>query len=146
MIMTDAQQKFSIRRLYIKDLSFESPRGPDALIQQWQPDLHLDIHIETHPQQAHQYEVVLALTVTVKSQDKVAFVVDVKQCGVFYMDGFVADDLQRTLNIFCPNTLYPYAREVVTDLVSRSGFPQLILAPINFDALYQQRLQNQSAP
>lgn len=141
--MTDTSQQFSIRRLYIKDLSFESPNGPEVLTERWQPDLHLDIHIESYAQPEQQYEVVLMLTVTVKSQTKIAFIVEVKQSGLFYMEGFNETELNHTLNVFCPATLYPYAREVVTDLVSRSGFPQLILAPINFEVLYRQRLQNQ---
>lgn len=133
-----SQQQFFIQRFYVKDLSFEAPNTPEAFTKEWKPELNLDINTQSFALQDDNHEVVLFLTVTVKNKGKLAFLVEVKQAGIFTIKGFNDEELKHTLGSFCPSTLYPYAREVVTDVVTRGGFPQLILAPVNFEALYQQ--------
>ena len=140
-----AGAEFSIQRLYVKDLSLEVPDSPSVFLEKWEPQLHLDLSTATKAmQQDNLHEVVLTLTVTVKLAEKTAFLVEVKQAGIFSINGFPEDQLKPMLGSYCPNILYPYAREAVTDAVVRAGFPQLYLTPVNFDALYQQSLEQES--
>jgi preprotein translocase subunit SecB len=132
------EQQFAIQRIYIKDISYEAPSVPHVFQNEWKPELNLDINTKTSVIDKGIHEVVLTLTVTVKNDDKTAFLVEVHQAGIFTVLGFDEDQLKQTLGSFCPSVLYPYGREAVSDVVSRGGFPQLILAPINFDALYAQ--------
>lgn len=141
---SSTEQQFMIQRIYIADLSFEAPSGPSIFQEtEWKPEMHLDINTSSKPIQENLHNVVLALTITVKMKDKVAFLIEIKQAGIFHIKGFPEDQLKRTLGSFCPNLLYPYARAAVSKLVSDGGFPQLILSPINFDALYNQHLQEE---
>ena len=141
-----SKQEFAIQRIYTTDVSFESPTSPALLGQEWKPEMNLDLHTKSNVVEGEEdlHEVILSVTVTVKSGDKTAFLVEIKQAGIFQVKGFSDSQLQHTLGSFCPSVLYPYAREAVTDLVTRGGFPQLILAPVNFDALYAQH-QKQAA-
>lgn len=132
------EQQFAIQRIYIKDASFEAPSTPGIFKQEWKPEMHLDIHTHSETIEDNVHEVTLTLTVTVKNSDKNAFLVEVKHSGIFSIKGFTDEQLHQTLGSFCPSVIYPYAREVVSDLVSRGGFPQLVLAPVNFEALYMQ--------
>lgn len=141
---TDEQQ-FAIQRIYVKDLSFESPISPNIFSSnEWKPEMNLDINTQSAVIEGDTHEVILTLTVTVKSEDKVAFIVEVKEAGLFTISHFEDEQLHHTLGSFCPSVLYPYAREVVSDIVNRGGFPQLILAPVNFEALYAQHLKQQA--
>lgn len=135
------QPEFIIQRLYVKDLSYEAPNTPEIFRSEWKPEVNLDIQTNSSILEADTHEVILALTVTVKSGDKTAFLVEVKQAGIFTIKGIVDEALKHTLGSYCPNIIFPYAREVVADVVGRGGFPQLNLAPINFDALYAQYQQ-----
>jgi preprotein translocase subunit SecB len=137
------EQQFAIHRIYIKDSSFEAPNTPESFKQEWAPELHLDINTQSKNVDGDVFEVVLRLTATVEVDKKPAFVAEVKQAGIFELKNFVGEEQKHTLGSFCPSVLYPYAREAVTDMVSRASFPQLILAPINFEALYQQQLQQE---
>lgn len=137
-------QQFAIQRVYVKDLSFESPESPMIFTQDWKPEMGLDINTASNSVVDDNFEVILTLTVTVKSGGKTAFIVEVKQAGIFTIVGFSDEDLKHTLGSFCPSILYPYAREVVTTAVMRGGFPQLVLAPVNFEALYQQHKNKDS--
>lgn len=137
----ESKQQFAIQRVFVKDLSFEAPSTPAIFKKEWKPQLHLDLNTDSNAIEDSIYEVVLTLTVTVKSDDQSAFIVEVKQAGIFNIEGFPEEQLQHTLGSFCPSVLYPYAREVVTDVVTRGGFPQLVLAPVNFEALYAQHLE-----
>jgi len=137
-------QQFAIQRLYIKDSSFESPIAPAIFSEDWKPEMHLDIHTQSTVIEENLHEVVLGLTVTVKSEDKTAFLIEIKQAGLFAASGFPEEQLKHALGVFCPSVLYPYAREAVSAAVSRGGFPQLVLAPVNFEALYAQH-QKQAA-
>ena len=133
------QPEFAIQRLYVKDLSLESPNSPKIFLEPWEPQLHMDLATDASLILENDVrEVVLTVTTTVKIKDQVAFLVEVKQAGIFLLKGFNEEQLRHMLGSFCPNILYPYAREVVTDVVMRAGFPQLYLAPVNFDALYEQ--------
>ncbi len=142
--MTDSEQKqqggaeFAIQKIYTKDISFETPNSPDIFKQQWQPQINVDLNTNGSTLEDSVYEVVLSLTVTAKLEEKTAFLVEVQQAGIFTIKGITETDLPVMLGSFCPNILFPYAREAVSDLVTKGGFPQLLLAPVNFDALYAQ--------
>ncbi|MCC5014141.1 MULTISPECIES: protein-export chaperone SecB [Legionella] len=141
---TEAQ--FMIQRIYTKDLSFETPNTPAVFQQQWEPELTLDLNTQNTQLEEGVYEVVLSVTATVKNQKAVAFLVEVKQAGIFTIQGAAGQQLDHLLGSFCPSILFPYAREAITSQVIRGSFPQLVLAPINFDALYMQQLEeNQKA-
>lgn len=142
---SDAQSaEFAIQRIYVKDLSLEVPDSPNIFLEKWEPHLNLDLGTQTKLLSEDVHEVVLSLTVTVKLKEKTAFLVEVKQAGIFSLIGFNEEQLSPMLGSFCPNILYPYAREAVTDASVRAGFPQLYLTPVNFDALYQQHEKERS--
>ena len=138
------EQRFDIQKIYVKDVSFETPNTPAAFSQEWKPEVNLQLNSQGKSLGDKHYEVVLSITVTAKNGDKTAFLVEIQQAGVFYMDGFSEQDLGGMMGSFCPNILFPYAREAISDLVTRGGFPQLLLAPVNFDALYAEHLRQQS--
>jgi preprotein translocase subunit SecB len=130
--------EFAIQRIYVTGLSVETPNSPQIFLDQWDPEVKLDIETKASSLDKNTHEVVLTVTVTVKIKDKTAFLVEVQQAGIFSLVNFPEDQLHPMLGSFCPNILYPYAREAVTDAVVRAGFPQLYLTPVNFDALYEQ--------
>ena len=138
----EQQPQFALQRIYMKDISFESPKAPEVFQKQWQPEVKLDLNTSNKALEEGLYEVVLSLTVTVENgpegNKETAFVVEVHQAGVFLARGLAEEELHRTLGAFCPNILFPYAREAVDNLVLRGSFPPLMLAPVNFDALYLQ--------
>lgn len=133
--------QFVVQRIYMKDCSFETPNSPSIFQQQWEPELSLDLNNQHHKLEEDVYEIILSLTATVKNKETVAFLVEVKQAGIFTIKGALGEQLDHLLNSYCPNILFPYAREAVTSQVSRGSFPQLVLAPINFDALYMEKLK-----
>lgn len=144
---TEITMEFAIQRIYVKDLSFESPNSPQIFRSQWQPAVSLDINVQSNLLETNVYEVVLRLTVTVKSENTSAFIAEVEQAGIFTIQSerLPPQQLQQLLKSYCPNLLFPYAREAVSDLTTRGGFPPLYLAPVNFDALYEQHLQRAQA-
>ncbi len=138
----EQQPQFALQRIYIKDLSFESPKAPKVFKSQWQPEVKLDLNTtNTALEEEGLYEVVLSLTVTVTNGEETAFMVEVEQAGIFLIRNLDAAQLHHTLGAFCPNVLFPYARETVDNMVNRGSFPALMLAPVNFDALYAQAMQ-----
>ena len=139
------QKNFGIQKIYVKDMSFETPNSPAIFTKDWTPEINLELNTQANKLADGVHEVVLSLTVTAKLGDSTAYLAEVQQAGIFAMQGFVQEELAPMLGAFCPGTLYPYARETVTDLVARGGFPQLVLAPINFDALYAQQIQKVQA-
>lgn len=142
----NTQGKFVIHKVYVKDLSFETPSTPGIFTEtNWQPDVNIQLASQGNALDASHMEVVLTLTVTAKLQDRVAYLAEVQQAGIFQLEGFAADQMAHLQGAFCPNVLFPYAREVVSDLVVRGGFPPLYLAPVNFDALFAQHMQQQQA-
>lgn len=139
-----AEPQFKLQRIYCKDISFETPNSPAMFLGEWKPEMDLQLNTGMQELGDDNYEVVLTLTVTVKSSDKTAFLAEVHQAGIFNITGVPEEQLRPVLGITCPNILFPYAREVVSDLVNRGSFPQLLLAPVNFEALYAQHAQQQA--
>ena len=134
---------FDIRKIYIRDASVECPNSPEIFLQDLaKPEVSIDASIGTKRlEQEGYYEVVLSMTVTSKMAEKTAFLVEIQQAGVFHIDGIPASDLPLALEIACPTVLLPFAREAISDLVGKAGFPQLLLSPINFEGLFQQKLK-----
>lgn len=145
---TQAQEKqFSIQKIYTKDISFESPATPKIFTEKWEPSVDFNLATKATPIQDSMFDVTLTVTVTVKTGDTTAYLVEAAQSGIFSLAGFSEQEMGPMLGSFCPNILFPYVREVVSDLVAKGGFPQLLLAPVNFDAIYAQHAQQaQQAP
>lgn len=138
--MTSQDKKevnFQIQRLYIKDISFETPNSPKIFQEEWRPEVKLDLNSTVTELDGDFREVVLQLTVTVSLGETVAFLCQVQQAGIFIISGFSGDELAHCLGSYCPTILFPYARECISNLVCRGTFPPLNLAPINFDALLE---------
>jgi len=140
----DPEQVFEIQRVYLKDASFESPASPAIFTREFKPETNVELNAGNKKLADNIYEVVLNITVTVKVEEDVAYLVEIKQAGIFSAAGYKDEQLGHLLGSFCPNLLYPFAREAISDLVVKGGFPQMLLAPINFDALYNQHLQEQT--
>ncbi|MBC8945619.1 MULTISPECIES: protein-export chaperone SecB [Xenorhabdus] len=140
----NTEMAFQIQRVYTKDISFESPKAPQIFQQEWQPEVKLDLDTASNELVQGVYEVVLRVTVTATLGEETAFLCEVQQAGIFSIDGIEGTQLAHCLGAYCPNILFPYARECITNLVGRGTFPQLNLAPVNFDALFMNYLQQQS--
>ncbi|ALP43730.1 protein-export chaperone SecB [Aeromonas schubertii] len=134
------QPEFHIQRVYVKDVSFEAPNTPHIFQKEWQPEVSLDMDTKTNMLAESIYEVVLTLTVTCKLGEETAFLCEVHQAGIFTIGNLPEPQLAHCLAVFCPNILFPYAREAVSAMVNRGSFPQLNLAPVNFDALFAQHV------
>jgi preprotein translocase subunit SecB len=137
--------QFALQRIYLKDSSFESPRSPGVFQAQWSPKINFDIKTRSTKIQDDVYEVVLVLTAEAQIEEKAAFIVEVHQAGIFTAKEFANEQLEQLLATICPNILFPYAREAIDSLVTKGSFPALMLAPINFDALYAQQKQANAA-
>ena len=135
----EEEQNFSIARIYTKDLSLESPRAPQIFEKQWNPKLGLEVDVLNEKLNDTMHEVILKLGVTVKTDDEVAFLVEIQQAGVFVLQGFDEQTIEHILGSMCPNILFPYARETIDSLAVKATFPAPMLAPINFDAFMEQR-------
>lgn len=138
------EKQFAIQKLYIKDVSFETPNSPDIFTQAWEPQVEFNLSTNSNELQDNLHEVVLTVTVTVKLGEKTAYLVEVAQAGIFAAQGFTEEEMGPLLGIYCPNVLFPYAREVVTELSGKGGFMPMILPPVNFEAIYAQKMQQQS--
>ena len=138
---TEQQARFVIQKIYTKDISFETPNSPDIFREEWAPELDLQLGNEYNRIDEDNHEITLTVTVTAKVGDKVAFLVEVKQSGVFSLTGYSDQEMGPLIGSYCPNTLFPFAREVVSDIVLKGGFPQLVLAPVNFDAVYMKQME-----
>jgi len=136
---------FSIQRIYLKDCSFETPNTPDVFRLNWQPNVDFELHINHQKLSDEVYEVIVSGTATATIEGKVAFLAEVKQAGIFTLKNIPDEQTPLLLNIVCPNILFPYFRETISNLTVRGSFPQLTLEPINFEALYQQRLTQETA-
>ncbi|MFT5235599.1 MAG: preprotein translocase subunit SecB [Shewanella sp.] len=139
-VVNNEQQdpQFNIQRIYTKDISFETPNSPAVFQKEWKPEVKLDLDTRSAKLADNVFEVVLSLTVTAKNGDETAFLCEVQQAGIFAINGLTEQQLAHSLGAYCPNILFPYAREAVGSLVGRGTFPQLNLAPVNFDALFAQ--------
>ncbi len=131
-------QQFALQRIYLKDLSFESPLGAGAFRQEWKPQVSQELNTKTEKVEEGMFEVTLTLTVTVKLQEETAFLVEVHQAGLFAVAGIEGQQLAQVLNTVCPNILFPYARETIDNTLVKGSFPALMLPPVNFDALFAQ--------
>jgi preprotein translocase subunit SecB len=141
--MSDKQQtdrQFAIQRIYTKDISFESPNAPQVFISEWEPKINVDLSTEIQALSEDTIQVVLTVNVVAKHEDKTAFLVEVQQAGIFLAKGFSEEELGPLMGIGAPNALYPYAREVVSDLITRGSFPQFTLQPVNFEQMYAQQM------
>lgn len=150
--MSEQQQpQFSIEKIYLRDLSLEIPNAPQIFLQLDNPQIDISVHNSASPlDQAGLYEAVLTVTVTAKLKDKTVFLVEVAQAGIFRILNLPPAEIDAVLGVICPNTLLPYARETVASLLTRAGFPPVVLQHMSFDAAYQERLrqmqQEQAAP
>jgi preprotein translocase subunit SecB len=142
---TNEERKFELQRIYTKDVSFETPNSPSVFTMDWQPENQLSLNSEVNNLGEDTFEVALTVTVTSKLEDKTAFLVEVKQAGIFTIANFPQNEMGPMLGAYCPNILFPYAREAISDLVTKGGFPTLLLAPVNFDHLFAQHMQQQQA-
>tara|TARA_R110002124_G_scaffold284330_1_gene461370 strand:- start:8942 stop:9445 length:504 start_codon:yes stop_codon:yes gene_type:complete len=140
-----AVPQFAIQRVYTKDISFETPNSPAIFQKEWKPEVQLDIDTKSAKLADDTYEVTLSLTVTAKVEEQTAFLAEVKQAGIFTIGNIPEAQLAHTIGAFCPTTLFPYAREAVANLVSRGSFPQINLAPVNFEALFANYVQQRAA-
>lgn len=136
------EQTFHIAKIFLKDMSLEVPNAPRIFqAGEWSPDINVDLGTSGNPLDDNAYEVVLTVTVTAKLGEQTAYLCEVHQGGIFQLAGFDEQTLNGILGSYCPSILFPYAREAVSDLVAKAGFPQMLLGPVNFDALYAQRMQ-----
>jgi preprotein translocase subunit SecB len=141
-----AQQQFAMQRIYTKDISFESPSTPNVFKKQWQPQIGVDLNTRSDRiDETGNYEVVLTITLTAKVEEETAFLVEVQQAGIFLIAGFEGENLRRIVGTAAPNILFPYARETIDNLCVKGGFPPIMLAPVNFEAMYQQAMTQQQA-
>jgi preprotein translocase subunit SecB len=129
------------QKIYIKDVSFESPNSPALFTKEWEPKLGIEINNSISVLGEDIYEIILSVTATATVEDKTAFLAEVHQAGVFVLKGHEPDALQRLQHVYCPTTLYPYICAALSDLVTKGGFPPLLLVPMNFSALYAKKLQ-----
>ena len=137
------QPVFAIEKIYVKDLSLEIPNAPGIFLERENPAIDLQMHCEANPIGDDVYQASITVTVTAKLKEKVMFLVEACQAGIFRIKNVPADEIKAVLGIGCPNILFPYLRETVSDVVTRAGFPPVMLNPVNFEALYHQQLQAQ---
>ncbi|WP_028771092.1 protein-export chaperone SecB [Silanimonas lenta] len=139
-----AQAQFTIQKIYVKDLSFEAPGAPMVFNEQGNPDLNLNLGQKVGKLADDIYEVVLSINLTCKLGDKTVYIVELEQAGIFGLAGFDERNLDFMLGTYCPNVLFPYARQLVSDLIQAGGFPPFFLQPINFEAIYAESLRRRA--
>ncbi len=135
------ERQFALQKIYVKDVSFETPHSPEIFTLKWEPKVEFNLASKAQQLQEGLFEVGLTVTLTVKVEDKTAYLIEICQAGIFSLQGFSEQEYGHLLGSYCPNVLFPYAREAVSDLVVKGGFPPMLLAPVNFDALYMQHVQ-----
>jgi preprotein translocase subunit SecB len=148
--MSEAQQSnqpvFSIEKVYVKDLSLEVPNAPQVFLEREAPQVDIQLHHNSSAIEEGVYQTTLTVTVTAKVGEKTLFLVEAAQAGIFVARNIPAQELDAVLGIACPNILFPYVREVISETVVRAGFPPVILSPVNFEAIYQAQREPQPAP
>jgi preprotein translocase subunit SecB len=137
--------QMSLQKIYVKDVSFETPNAPEIFNEQGQPEIKMNLNQKVKKIADNTYEVVLSVTVTCNILEKTAYLVEVQKAGVFSLMNFEENMLHQTLGSYCPNVLFPYARQIISDLVMNGGFQPLLLQPVNFDQLYAQQMQQAQA-
>jgi preprotein translocase subunit SecB len=135
----------ALQKIYVKDVSFETPNAPEIFNEQGQPEIKMNLNQKVKKIADNTYEVVLSVTVTCNILEKTAYLVEVQQAGIFSLTNFAENVLHQTLGSYCPNVLFPYGRQVISDLVMNGGFQPLLLQPVNFDQLYAQQMQQAQA-
>ncbi|MBI4755472.1 MAG: protein-export chaperone SecB [Betaproteobacteria bacterium] len=140
----NTQPVFTIEKVYVKDLSLEIPHAPQIFLEREQPEVGVQLHTEGGALDEGFFEVGVTVTVTAKLGERTMFLVEANQAGIFQIRNIPQEDVEGVLAVACPNILFPYARETISSVVSRAGFPPVMLAPVNFEVLYQQRLQQQA--
>ena len=141
-----AEKQLAISKIYVKDFSFESPQAPKVFTRgEWKPQTNLNLRSAHTALDGNAHEVVLTITVEAKDDDETLFLVEIHQAGIFEVSGYGTDELEAIVGSFCPNILFPYARESIASTIQKGGFPEFVLQPINFDALFLQAKQQQQA-
>jgi len=135
-----AQGNFALQRIYVKDISFESPNSPEVFQKQWEPEVKLDLSTKNKLVAKDIYEVVISVTLTTSVEDMTAYIIEVQQAGIFMVRELEGTQLAQTLNAYCPNLLFPYLRETVDAALVKGSFPAIMLAPMNFDAIFAQAM------
>ena len=139
------QKQIAIHKIYVKDFSFESPRTPGVFARSdWSPKTNLNLRSTHSPGPENTHEVVLTITIEAKEEDQTFFLVELQQAGLFLIDGYTEDEFKAVVGSYCPNILFPYARETVATVIAKGGFPEFLLQPINFDALYAQAMRDRA--
>ena len=141
---TETAKQLVMQKIYVKDMSFESPKAPTVFTTSVSPQTQLNIRSSAQDLAPNTHEVTLTLTVEAKDKDATLFLIEIAQAGIFFIQGYTPEERAMLTGSFCPNTLYPFAREAIADIVGKGGFPQLLLQPINFDALYAQALRERN--
>jgi preprotein translocase subunit SecB len=141
----NTQPQFSMEKIYVKDLSLEIPHAPKIFLERTNPQIDVQLHTQSGSLEEGVHEVVVMTTVTAKIEEKVMFLIEAKQAGIFRMSNVSAEELEQVLAVMCPNILFPYLREVVSDLAVRGGFAPVLMNPINFDVIYQQQKRQMHA-
>ena len=140
-----AEKRISIAKIYVKDFSFESPQAPQVFKSgEWSPKTDLNLRSAHTPVEDNHHEVVLTITVEAKDKDNAVFLIELHQAGLFDIAGYEDEEFKAIIGSFCPNILFPYAREAIASIVQKGGFPEFVLQPINFDALYMQSRKQQA--
>ncbi|MBT8085475.1 MAG: protein-export chaperone SecB [Woeseia sp.] len=140
------ERQIAIHKIYIKDFSFESPRGPEVFASgKWNPKTNLNLRSSHAPAPADMHEVVLTITVEAKHEEQTLFLIELHQAGLFQITGYGAEEFDAIVGSFCPGTLFPYARESIAGIVSKGGFPEFVMQPINFDMLYAESRKQAAA-
>ena len=144
--MADEQvmPQLALERIYVKDMSLEVP-GAQVFTREWQPELDINLSSNAEKLDEEHYQIVLTVNVTANNGGETAFIAEVHQAGIFMMQNIPDEQMGAILGAYCPNVLFPYAREVISDIVTRGSFPQLLLAPVNFDQAYQQSVEQATA-
>ncbi len=147
--MTEKEQQpkgpqLGLQRVYTKDTSFESPNTPAIFRDEWKPDVNVELSNNANKLDDKNFEVELTVTVTVKLGEKTAYLAEVKQAGIFTLDGFAEEAIDGVLGSYCPSVIFPFAREAIADLIQKGGFPPFYLQPVDFNALYAQHIQQQT--
>ena len=145
MAEQDQTPVFQIQRIYLKDLSLEQPNSPQVLLEQTQPQVDIQLSMAAEVVAQGVFEVAVTATVTTKVGDKVLFLVEAKQAGIFEIRNVPAEQQQAILGVMCPQMLYPYLRAIVSDVCTRAGFPPILLAEVNFQAMFEAQQQAQTA-
>ena len=140
----NVQPVFGIEKLYVKDLSLEVPNAPEIFLEREAPQINIQLNTSGRGVGEGVYEVVLTITVTAKVGEKTVFLVEVGQAGIFRIQNVPEDQMEPLIAVACPNILFPYAREAVSDAVTRAGFQPIVLQPVKFEGMYMQRLQEQA--